>query len=241
MKRYLGWLAGGVLGLGAAFAQEPAASRSMRLLAVGEPPPFRQVVENGVRRELPPPAGSIPPRELGVGLAGEGEEREAGKLRLTLGRVSDPLAVPVGKVPVVLRDGADEWLRIVPPEAGDFLVLVWREPGAESWDEARARQIADLPEAGQALLLNVSPWPVAIRFGDEPIGLKPGQGVTRDLKPGRATAFDAGLETGGELKWMSPRGLEQNAGERTLVVLCRADGVKPRRPLKVTVLREKSE
>ncbi|MEM9237940.1 MAG: hypothetical protein AAGB14_14295, partial [Verrucomicrobiota bacterium] len=40
--------------------------RQMRLLTVGERPPFRQEIRDGVRYELPPPPGSLPPVELEV-------------------------------------------------------------------------------------------------------------------------------------------------------------------------------
>ena len=38
--------------------------RNLRILPVGESPPYRQEIRDGVRYELPPPPGSVPPMEV---------------------------------------------------------------------------------------------------------------------------------------------------------------------------------
>ena len=109
-----------------AFAQAPATpakkptagQRSLRLLPLGEPPPFRQDVRDGVRYELEPDPGSVPPRQV---VLGEGDTITT--IRLNLGRASEPIKLPVGTAPATLRSVAlspdaptAPWLTLQPPE-----------------------------------------------------------------------------------------------------------------------------
>ena len=83
--------------------------RHVRFMAVGEPPPFRQEVRDGIRYELEPPAGSIPPREVVLGFGGD----DSAAVPLRLGRISPSLKVPAGTGPLLLNrreaaEGADD-------------------------------------------------------------------------------------------------------------------------------------
>ena len=70
--------------------------RTLRVWPVGDAPPFMQEVRDGVRHELEPPPGSIPPRRVTVGLADQpGQEEQAAELRLMLGRLGEAVPVPV--------------------------------------------------------------------------------------------------------------------------------------------------
>jgi hypothetical protein len=53
--------------------------RKLRIPAVGVLPPFRQAVENGVRREVPPVEGSVPPRNVKLIWSKEEDRRELGQ------------------------------------------------------------------------------------------------------------------------------------------------------------------
>lgn len=224
---------------GGLLAGEPSApaGRSMRLFAVGEAPPFRQIVRDGVRREVAPPGGSVPPQRVVVASTGSGKTLGAAELRL--GRVSASLKVPVGGAPVELRgpDGAT-WTRTVPPEEGDFLVVLWRESREGSWDQVRSMVLRDLPEAGGAMLVNVSDRDLALVFGSEKLVLAPGRMLVREIAPDGATGLQIGLVEGGRLRRIQSMSLERGPGDRTLVVIGRSDGPRQRMPVKVTVVRE---
>jgi hypothetical protein len=78
---------------GLAAAQE-APTASLRLLALGELPPFRQEIRDGVRRELDPPAGSVPPRMLEAGLPAAAEQdAKAPAFRLQFAMPGQPAKV----------------------------------------------------------------------------------------------------------------------------------------------------
>jgi hypothetical protein len=226
-----------------AFA-EPAAgtTRHARFLAVGESPPFRQEIRDGVRYELDPPPGSIPPREVVPGLAG----KPARAVPLRLGLISPPVVVPAGEGPLHLQRAggaadAAPWVTVKTPETGDFLVMLWRDPKAASWQHAGSLVVAEAP-AGHARIVNLFTQPVRMIWGGESMLVPPGGAVLRPIPhnspvPLRILTADA---SGGMKRYFSGS-VSANASERCLVTTYRADGAEPRRPLKVSILREAVE
>lgn len=243
-------LAGGPLaGQTEGAAEKPAPPpRQVRFLPVGDLPPFRQEVRDGVRYELEPPAGSIPPREVVLGF-GDGEEEAATgrSAPLLLGRITEPLRVPAGAGPLLVRrrnDAADSepWLRVERPESGDFLVMLWRDPTKGDWGKVRALVLPDGPEAAPAdkvRIVNLAPVTIGVVFGGEKIALPAGKSYQRSVAPGKEADFQLGaVDAKGKLVRFHAGTVFQNPGERTLVLVYRADGVQPRRPLKALVRRE---
>lgn len=221
----------------------PVAGRSVRFLPVGDLPPYRQEIRDGVAYELEPPAGSIPPRAVMVGFGDE----KADAVPLLLGRVTQPLAAPGGEGPMMVRrrdDAADTapWLTVNRPESGDFLVLLWRDAAKGDWSTARTLVLQDSVEAapaGRVRIVNLSPVTVGVVFGGERIKLEAGKFYQRNVVVGKDTEFHLGaVDREGELREFHAGSIFQNPGERSLVVIYRADGVQPRRPLKAVVHRE---
>ena len=221
------------------FADSP---RQVRFLALGELPPFQQEIRDNVRYELEPPPGSIPPREVMLGYGGEKSEPTP----LRLGQLSAPLKVPAGAGPLVLalRDAAkkdEPWLRLERPQDGDFLVLLWRDPAPATWQKARSLVLPDDAVSGSVRYINVSPAAVGITIGDEKLILEAGKMFARPVPIAVEQPFEVFLpDTTGELKRLHSGVVQQNPGERTLVLIYLADGLNRRRPLKVTVLREQA-
>jgi hypothetical protein len=221
--------------------------RQVRFLPVGDLPPFRQEVRDGVRYELEPPAGSIPPREVVLGFGDREEAAAAQAAPLLLGRITEPLRVPAGAGPLLVRrrsDAADSepWLRVERPESGDFLVMLWRDPAKGNWDKVRALVLPEGPEAapaGTVRIVNLATVTVGIVFAGEKIALPAGKSYQRAVAPGKQADFQLGAaDAKGKLVRVHAGTVFQNPGERTLVVVYRADGVQPRRPLKALVRRE---
>ncbi len=97
----------------------------LRVLVVGDPPPFVQEVRDGARREIPPPAGSIPPRVVTVPQA---DEVDRAPLRIRLGQSSPPVMLPFprdGRIEVKSEAGA-KWLDLPLHPGGASLALVRR-------------------------------------------------------------------------------------------------------------------
>lgn len=243
---WLGRLCLGAVLAVAAAAQEPpvAAGRAVRFIAVGDAPPFRQVVRDGVRYELPPPPGSVPPAEIFIRTtaANAAEEAVQEPLRLQLGRPSKTFPLRTGAAGVLdLRTSKDEgkpWVRVATPESGDLLVVIWRDPEAKTWEQAKATVLPDRPVAGKFTLLNVAQAPVGVVYGAEKLIVVPGKPLVRDLPAGEAREFHIGAPTeAGPIKCFVSMSLEQQAGEHTLLLLCRSDGYAPRQPVKLTVVK----
>ena len=224
----------------------PESAREMRVLAVGDLPPFRQEIRDGVRYELPPPPGSIPPRSFRLA----GASASSGPVPLALGRISQAVKVPAGKGPLALvggdaaGDGQEPWLRLERPEMGDFLVLLCRHPQRPSWREEPVALV--LPDgsagapAGSLFIVNAYPQAIMVRWNGRALPLARGAVERRELG---ADGGEAVLEilardaSGAERRYYSGS-VTQNAGERGWVVIHRADGEGARRPLKVVMLRE---
>jgi hypothetical protein len=224
--------------------EEKKPSRQVRFLAVGDLPPYRQEIRDGVAYELEPPPGSIPPRELIVGSGGD----DAPEVRLLLNQVSEGFKIPAGAGPLMLRykgdnGQAEPWLRVQRPQQGDMLVILWRAEGNKgTWAKPLSLVLPDGPEqapSGRIRLLNVSPVTVGVVIGGERIALLAGKSFDRPLPQGKDVPFQLGaVNAKGEFRRFYSGSALQNPGERTLVVVYRADGVDPRSDLKANVMRE---
>jgi len=223
-----------------AFAEPVAGkARHARFLALGDSPPFRQEIRDGVRYELDPPSGSIPPREVIPVFTGIAPS----PVPLRLGRISPPVRVPPGAGPLQLQQVGDKadaapWVKFSHLETGDFLVLLWRNPKTGSWRDAKSLVLAEVP-AGSARVVNLFPQPVRMLWGAENILLPAGATMVRAVphdSPVLLRILTA--DASGRLMRYYSGSVSANADERCLVTTYRADGENPRRPLKVSILRE---
>ncbi len=224
-------------------AKPQAAARAMRLLPLGEPPPFRQEVRDGVRFELEPEPGSIPPRQIRCG-----EGNATSLIRLNLGRASATIKIPGGSAAVTLREAtaaddpaAEPWLTLHPPETGDILAVVWREPGTR-WSLPRSIVFADssaaLP-AGSIRIVNLLPVDTALVFGAERVLLPPAQSLVKAIAIGADLPVQIAVKnTTGQYQRFYAGSVLLNPNERAQIFIHRADGNKPRHPAKVVILNE---
>ncbi|MDQ8189177.1 hypothetical protein [Roseibacillus persicicus] len=245
-----------VLGVGFLPAQEKEVpARTLRILAVGDSPPFRQEIRNGIRYELPPPEGSVPPiRVQAAILDAEGAEqkseyeidnpKEPG-LRLRLNNVTSRLTVPGAALSVTLLDDGTSWHQFQLPEGGDYLLVLFRDPQLKSWGKARSILVPDGGSsfgAGDMRFINVGPVNTAFTIGDrERFELAAGKVLFQTLGVSQGTPAQVMYQDpkrGWQRFWSSA--LVQNRGERSTIVVYFADGEKPRRPLKLIALRERA-
>lgn len=213
--------------------------RTLRFLPLGESPPFEQEVRDGVRYELEPPAGSIPPREVSLTVG----KLSVPGLRLSIGRISMPVTLTNGVEPVsiTLPDNSS-WMSLTLPETGNLLVLVWRDPD-KKWDKPRWLLLPDGPEfgAGKLRLSNLSPVEIRFIIDEQKFALPPGKSYALPLPQGRDVPVQiAWIDNAGTPRKIYSSAIVQNEGERGELIVYRADGEQPRTPLKVLPLREKA-
>lgn len=220
----------------------------LRILPVGDAPPFIQEVRGGVRQQLAAPEGALPPRELVVPVR-KGQKDGEEKLRLHLGRVSQAFLVSSG--PLLLSDGqnADDpegWTKIKMPKRSAALAVMFRDPSGKSWESVRSIVLPDdatsFP-AGRVRFVNASPFLVNVSFQGKNVVMKPGKVLVRRPAAG-GVIKDEPLQVvvrdvKGQTKRIFDSAISQSPGERTNVIIHWADGEKPRRPARVLLQRER--
>lgn len=219
-------------------------ARQVRFLAVGESPPYRQEVRNGVSVESPPPPDSVPPREVTVGAGGS----EAKPVMLGLGRISNAAMVSGTLENLVLRPGganedAAPWLSLKCPASGDLLVCLYRNPAGKNWKDVLSVILPDGPKespAGSVRIVNLYSLPAQVDWAGEVIEVPAGGTVLRTVKPdaGVPVHVDASDASGKKRRYFSGE-ITQKADERGLIAIHGADQPNPRRPVKVLVIRER--
>lgn len=242
-----------LFGLAGSFGISMAAEvppHQLRLLAVGNPPPFKQEIREGVRYEIPAPDGTIPPRTLKLpalsedGTPGEGEG-EGASIKIRLGQTTSPITFTTpksGRLGIKSDKGA-KWLDIPLQQCGASLALIWR--GGKDWHEPRAIVVPDDAAAraeGTVAFANLTAAPMAIVIGTEKIRLNPGKTFERKITPG-GTALPLEISyplQSGELRNCHSSSLEFNRGSFHRIIIYAADGSDPRMPVKVLQLQEPS-
>lgn len=225
---------------GGAGKAEP--KHSVRFLPVGDAPPFRQEVRDGVRHELEPPAGSIPPREVMI----ETTPEETLPCRLRLGQTSQAVWLPPKLRSVTVKaDGGREWLRCDLTEARDHLVVVWRDVARGSWLEPRHMVVAN-PGLGEGMLRVVNTTGSGFRIV---VGAGTGR-KDQVIAAGRQVVVATGagdgiplqvFQAGGAARPFYSTRMVMNPGERGIVLLYsyRAERLAGKLAAKVMLLRDR--
>jgi hypothetical protein len=232
-----------LLTFGFANAQEKPTERQIRFLAIGDMPPFRQEIRDGVRYELEAEPGTLPPRLIEIPL---GEEKKL-ETTLSLGAFSPSVKLPSAAGSLTLRkkqgEAVTEWHKLSIPENGDWLVVLWRDPQKNTWDAARSAVITDdlvtFP-AGSVRLINALPTTARFVFTDQSMDLKAGGMKVLPLPQATTPVQISVLDAEQQWRIIYQSAISQNPGERGNVILYRADGVSPRNPVKVLNLRERA-
>lgn len=168
-----------------ASAQDKPAKHTLRLLPLGDPPPFLQEVRNGVRYEIPAAEGTIPPRNLELHIPVEKGE-ETSQLRLRLGSASAPLEFPLPETKTVeARQGSAVWLKIPLSSSEASLALVWR--GGPDWSKAGVMTIPDGKaerSKGDCRFVNLTGKSMGLVWGTERLKLEPRTTLMRSIPAG---------------------------------------------------------
>jgi len=171
--------------VGVAAAEDEPVPHVLRLLPLGDHPPFRQELRNGVRYELDPPEGSVPPPK--VELADPGGEK-ALPFRLRLGTPSTARRLKVGEVREVgiIDSDGQSWAKVPLAESGETLAVAWRSRDGD-WSKPRFLPLRDGPLAvprDAVRLLNVAPYRVGVQWGSSKVVLDPGKPLVLEFPEG---------------------------------------------------------
>ena len=231
-----------------AVAQDPAVEEvTLRVLPLGNRAPFTQVVRDGVRHEVDPPEGSLPPREVAVGIVApdEAEKKTEEKvMRLRLGEASGSIRIPrPDPAAVALKDQEKDklWLKQGLAAGNSTLLVVWRS--GKTWDDTRSLALDDSPEAlppGTARVVNVAPVEVKMIWGSQRYRLPPGKSVVLRYPDGEKAVPLEILYTdpSGGLRPCLSTTAEADPSKRRQWFVFRADRADARMPVQVLPLAE---
>lgn len=124
------------------------------------------------------------------------------------------------------------------------MVILWRASPKGTWKEAGSLVLPDGPlsaPAGSVWVVNVAPVDVGIVIVIDSEKLMLSAGKTYQCQPsvGPDQNFQIVVtDAAGSPRRLHSGTISRNPGERSLVLVYRADGEASRRPVKVSVLRE---
>ncbi len=230
-----------------ASGQQAVEEVSLRVLPLGNRAPFTQQVRDGVRYEVDPPEGSLPPREVAVGVVVPDDAKtkpEEKLMRLRLGEVSGAIRMPRPEQPVVtLRDQEKDklWLKQGLAAAKSTMLVVWRS--GKTWEENLSLALDDSPEAvprGACRVVNVASVEVKMIWGTQRYRLLPGKSVVLKFPEGAAKSQLDILYTdaSGTLRPCLSTTAEADAGNRRQWFVFRADRADARTPIQVLPFSE---
>lgn len=225
-----------------ASAQEGAPRKlALRLLAVGDEPPYERKIENGIQIQIDPPAGSLPPARIALTNAKGGQMGQP--MPLNLGQISRVLPVGPGKVPLhEVQNGAlspRAFHSLKMPRTAAGLAILWRDPTAKKWPKALSLTLPDDVTsfgAGKVRIVNISAASVRVSIQakgkkKENFTLPRGKFL---LRPGTSTVE---IQAPVQKKWRRVYSAVplQNKTSRSNLIIYNSDGAgrHPTKPIKV--------
>jgi hypothetical protein len=217
---------------------EETSPQTLRILTLGDAPPFTQEVRDGVRYELDPPEGSVPPPK--VTLHGVSIEKGPPALFLPLGNPSADLTFVAGEdAKLVLKtEEGEEWLTTSVPTQKKSLLVVWRD-SSDDWSKPRHLFLSDDAESDSVRILNLCSRNLGTFFGEQKVKLSPGEPVVLDSPEEEAANFAIVYpDKKGQAKPCLSTRLQKDATLSRQYFIYAADGKTSRIPVKVTALTE---
>lgn len=235
-----------VIGATNLIASEELVKHRLRILPLGDPPPYRQQIRDGVRYEIPAAEGTIPPRNIVISAAdapADTAETEAPlPVRLRLGSPSSPqsFTLPEKRLVQAKADSGAPWLTIPLTTSEATLAVVCR--GGESWKSARVLAIPDDAKPGDFRFINLTAKPMAVTWGSEKLKLDAGKTMVRRLADGAPpvpVTIQYPSPEGGLRLCLSTQA-EAAPGTSQQFLIYAADGERPTAPVKVLALSEQA-
>ncbi len=228
-------------------AQEPKAPESsfVRVLPVGDMPPWKEQIKNGVRVQIPPPPGAVPIEKATIPVnGGKGET-----LSLVLGKMTKYFELD-GELPKVqlfenelMQD--NPWVDATNSPGSTALMLLMQDPrqSKPSWNHPISKMIADDLASfplESLRFVNVSGATIIVRIEKEPaFSLAPGAVVVKGSKPGKHTLLIGTAGAGEKPKRIYKNRITMKPGERTGIFMYRTSSTAADSAPKVRFFPEK--
>ena len=213
--------------------------QKLRLLPLGDPPPFRQTVRDGVRYELDAPEGALPPARLVLEGMVTAVNVPTHSLRMTLGRATADLLAPQAKVSLsLLKEDGGVWAKVSPHTSGCSLILLWKSGG--SWSDVGHLALDD----SQAVhadysfhFTNVTAVKMGVILGQEKLLLDPKSTFTRIINKNTLCRI-VYILPGNKVKTCFQSELSGSVGTHQRLIVYPTNSPTSRNPAKVLTMVE---
>ena len=169
------------------FAQE-ASHKHMRFIPLGDLPPHRETIRNGVRIQFPPPPGTVPPKPTTLALdPKEGRDVPLRLKEFTKWASINPTAGGV-KIFQGKQIGGKPWISSRFSSKAQSLGVLYADHQNKNWFNPKMMMVPhDLSifPLGSIRFVNVSHCSALVRFGNEKADvIAPGKVLLKKLKQG---------------------------------------------------------
>jgi hypothetical protein len=155
--------------------REKEVPRHLRFIALGELPPWKEKLVNGIRIGVPPPRWSVPPNSNLLVAEDQSVSFEL-NLRSFTEILTVPDAGPQWVVKPVQGEASADWFRCPGPTASLTLGVLSPDPVTKKWDNPKILLLDDDArsfEAGEIRFVNVSDKIVLVKLGAKHFGIGP--------------------------------------------------------------------
>ena len=169
------------------FAQE-VSHKHMRFLPLGDLPPHRETIKNGVRIQFPPAPGTVPPKP--TTLAVDTKEGRDVPLRLKEFTEWSSINPTAGGVKLFQgkQIGGKPWISSRFSSKSQSLGVLYADHQNKNWFDPKMMMVPDDVSTfppGSVRFVNVSHCSALVRFGDEKADvIAPGKVLLKKLKQG---------------------------------------------------------
>lgn len=213
--------------------------QKLRLLPLGDPPPFRQAVRDGVRYELDAPEGAMPPAKVVLEGMVTAANVPSQSLRMTLGRATADLSVPQTKVSLSLqKEDGGAWAKLSPHTSGSSLILLWKAGG--TWSDVGHLALDDSQAAHVDYAFhftNVTAVKMGVILGQEKLLLEPKSTFTRIINKNTACRI-VYILPGNKVKTCFQSELSGSVGTHQRLIVYPTNSSTSRNPAKVLFMAE---
>ncbi|MGC6466561.1 MAG: hypothetical protein ACON38_15845 [Akkermansiaceae bacterium] len=207
----------------------------VRFIPLGELPPWKEELIDGVRVQQEAPPGAIVPKSIAIP---DGED-DVRRVDLNLRQPTKLMAFSEGTTALRLYKGEQAtgtpWLSSPMPTSKHSYGILFRDNANMTWDSPKLMMLRDdaqaLP-AGSIRFVNVSDHKTIIKVGKKSEVIQPGKSLVKELKEGANPILAGYYEKDGRVVMIFQNTVRLLKGQRVQAFFFKGQGVKPRTGVK---------
>lgn len=209
--------------------------KHVRFLPLGELPPWKEELVEGVRKQIKAPPGALPPKMLSVPNGDDDFQKKDLVLRqpsglMTFGEKTSGLKIFKGEQPA----GAP-WLSSPMPSSVFSLGVLFRDNADMTWNSPKMLMLADDSQAfpaGNIRFVNVSDLKAIVKVGKKSEIVPPGKTLIKPLKEGVNPVLAGYYDKNGAVVMIFQNSIRLLQNQRVQAFFYKGQGLKPRTAVK---------